>query len=495
MSDEAASRPLRALIYDRASVDLSGQARSVASQDVENRAFCERQGWTIVATIEDNDLSASPWATKQRPGYAEAQARIAGGEVDVLVCWEASRAQRDLEVYVQLRALCQRHNVLWSYSGRVYDLSRTDDRFTTGLDALLAEREVGQTRDRILRDIRTHAARGGVHGTTPYGYRRVYDRHTGVLQAQVPDEVTAPVVRELAARVLAGETLYGIVQDLNRRAIPTPQQHKDLQRDVVVERGGWTSSKVRRVLSNRSVIGVRTHLGQLHPEPTWEPLISEADFDTVAAILAAPGRIYHRGVAPKHLLSGIAECGVCGAWLRAETNRGRPVYQCGGRGDGAGKGHVSRPRRPLEVFVSMVVRERLADPRIREAMIGAQPGGESATAQRELVGLQARLAELEAAIEAGTLTAARGGRIEARLLERIEDVQARALPRSLPPVLARMIGPQGPQMWDELERRELLMQQRQLVRAFVRVVVNRSNLPRGARGFDASSVVVTPLLG
>lgn len=482
--DKAPAR-LRALIYDRVSFDRTGLARSVASQDVENRAFCDRQGWEIVGTIEDNDLSASPWARKERPGYAEARRRMAAGDVDVLVCWEASRAQRDLEVYVELRSLCQRHNVLWAYSGRVYDLSRTDDRFTTGLDALLAEREVGQTRDRILRDIRTHAARGGVHGTTPFGYRRTYDQHTGALLDQVPDEDTAPIVREIVARIVRGDTLYGVVQDLNRRGVVTPQQYKDQLRGVPVQREGWTSSKIRRLLASSSVIGVRTHRGAAHPEPTWEPLVSKHDYELANMILADPTRaVHHRGVAVKHLLSGIAECAVCGGWLRGESNRGRLVYQCRGRDNELGKGHVSRPREPLEAMVVYAVVRRLSDPTFLARLVDAQKDDTAAVAARELSALRARLADSERAVADGEMTASAFGRIEARLLGQISDAEARAVPRTLPPAVRDLARPDAAQRWDSLP----LPEQRNVVRALVRIRVHRTTRPRGTRGFDASSV-------
>src|SRR5688572_5231111 len=98
--------PLRALIYNRVSSDPSGRGLSVASQETENRAYCQREGWRVVAAVTDNDLSASAWATKSRPGFTEVQRRIVAGDVDVLVCWEASRAYRDLAAYTLLRELC-----------------------------------------------------------------------------------------------------------------------------------------------------------------------------------------------------------------------------------------------------------------------------------------------------------------------------------------------------------------------------------------------------
>ncbi len=98
---------------------------------------------------------------------------------DVLVTWEASRAQRDLKAYVALRDLCAERGVMWSYSGALFDLSKADDRFRTGLDALRSEDEAEKTRERILRAHRANLDTGRPHGQPPFGYRIDRDPDTG----------------------------------------------------------------------------------------------------------------------------------------------------------------------------------------------------------------------------------------------------------------------------------------------------------------------------
>ncbi|HVL85053.1 MAG TPA: recombinase family protein, partial [Pseudonocardia sp.] len=66
---ESSNAPKRAIIYTRVSSDPSGRRVSVASQEAENRAFCQRQGWTVVDVVTDNDRSASRFAVQQREGY------------------------------------------------------------------------------------------------------------------------------------------------------------------------------------------------------------------------------------------------------------------------------------------------------------------------------------------------------------------------------------------------------------------------------------------
>src|SRR3954469_6987933 len=101
-------------------------------------------------------------------------------------------------------------------------MAESDDRFSPGLDYLLAERESDETRKRVLRAVRANADKGRPHGKLLYGYRREYDPATREFIEQTPDPDTAPIVQEAARRVLNGETPYAVAQDFNRRGIKPP---------------------------------------------------------------------------------------------------------------------------------------------------------------------------------------------------------------------------------------------------------------------------------
>lgn len=479
-------KPLRALIYNRASADPTGSGVSVSSQEAENRAWCAREGWHIAGIITDNDRSATRHARRAREGYAQVQAALAGqthGRIDILVCWESSRANRSLDGYTELRYLCARYDVRYAYRGRVLDLSDGDDRFTAGLDALLDEREAEKARDRTLRSHRASVAAGKPRSFAPYGYTRRYDPHSRRLAAQEPDPETAPVVQGIVARLLAGEGLYRIAADLNAAGVLSPRAHAAHRRGDPHDGPRWTSTVIRNLLGKPSLMGVRTHRGQPQGDATWEPIIAPADWQAVQQILADPARRAAESRDPAHLLSGIATCGVCGGWLRPLTNRGRATYVCGGRLPTAGKGHVSRARDPLDAAVVAVVCERLTQPDVLVGLAG-DDGGEAAAAAREVADLTARLAAFEESAISGGISAAAFGRIEARLVEQLEAARRRAVPRSVPEVVARVAGPDAVQRWLRLG----LVEQRQIVRALLTIEVHRSTRPRGSRGVDLTGV-------
>jgi site-specific DNA recombinase len=476
------------------SSDPTGRAISVTSQDAENHAFCDRQGWDVERVITDNDRSASRWATQERPGYIEIRDALShNARPDVLVCWESSRGHRDLEEWLPVRSLCERHGVLFAYSGRVYDLSRSDDRFSTTLDVLLSEREADVIRDRAMRGVRASAALGKPHGHVPYGYRRIRDERTGAPIEQVPDERTAPVVREIVARILAGDTLHGIAVDLNRRHVPTPQGWKAGLLKQPYAGGGWTSSKLRALFKNPTAAGIRSHREGRGSDPdvmagSWPGIVGEVDYRMVKRLLADPVRaVHHRGVEVKHLLSGIATCGLCGAWMRPQRNRGVPSYLCGGHGPGTGKGHVCCAEAPLDAWVTLRVTRRLARPEFLAAFRQPdRPADRMDAARRELADAQAQLAEYT--VSAGTVggvSAAAFARIEARLSARIAELETQlAPPRRLSRRVAQLATPDAGGVWEQLgvEGRRAVL--REVCARIAVMPVAR----RGVRGFDPDRV-------
>lgn len=456
----------RAVIYTRVSSDPDERGRSVGEQEAECRAVCDRNGWDIVGVFSDNDRSASRYATKERPEYRRLIACIEDGGCDVLVTWEASRAQRDLRAYAALRDLCERRGVLLSYSGRTYDMREADDRFGTGLDALLAERESDQTRKRVLRAVRANAAKGTPHGRLLYGYRREYDPATRRPLGQLPDDATAPVVREAARRVLAGETPYAVARDFNSRGIPTPTGGAK----------GWDLTQVKRLCVNPAYAGKRVHQGKVVGDATWPALLDEATHHGLVARLSDPRRRSQRDSSIRHLLSGIAVCGPCGGRVRVQKNRGFLAYLCV---DGF---HVSRREDYVDELVEAVTVARLQQSDALELLAPSDdPAAAEATAEARAK--RARLDGFYDAAAAGELTAAALARIESRLLAEIEAAERRARGAVTSRVLADAAGPDAADRWQLLS----LPQKREVIDVLMTVTL----LPAGrGRRFDPDSVKI-----
>jgi site-specific DNA recombinase len=481
-SPESHDALLRAGLYCRVSNDPSGRGASVADQEKEGRRWCEDNGYTIAWVIVDNDLSASKGA-KERPGYVKVKANLTGTDpVDVLVAWESSRLQRDLDMYVEMRNLFENSNTLLSYNGRLYDMSRIDDRFTTGLDALIDERYSGEIRKRVLRSVRSRIAKGLPHGRLPFGYQEVYDPTTGAPLSREVDPANARIVAEIVRRMLAGDAAYAIAQDLNGRAVPTPSDVVRARRNQPADpTSRWSIEAVRRIAANPTYAALRMHNGSLAGEGTWPAIVSQADHLRMLAVLTDPQRrTYREAAATKHLLSGIAECGVCGAKCRLVKTRGVPTYGC------SKNFCVGAAQASLDGYVAFRVVRRLEDPAYRESL-EREDEPEVPAAAAELEQLEARMEAFYAsAEEPDGISPETLARMEAKYLPLIEDARSRSVPAAVPSALRDgLTAPDATQWWLSLPPAA----RRRVVRALMVVQVNRSSKP-GSKVFDPSRISV-----
>lgn len=453
---------MRALIYTRVSQDRSG-GRSPAEQEAEARLVCGREGWDVAEVVTDTN-GASRHSKGTRTGWKKAQTMVEARKVDVLVTWEASRAQRDLEAYAALRRLCSTAGVLWNYSGRTYDMAAKDDRFSTGLDALLAEREADETADRVKRAMRANATQGRPHGRRLFGYQRVYDNASGALTGQVPLTGEAEVVAGIFRDYLAGFGIRTIARSLNSAGVTTGTGAK------------WNDPQVRRVLVNPAYAGRRVHRGEVVGDADWPALIDAETFDRVQARLVAQRTSKTRHTPTARLLSGVGRCGLCGGKVGAIHDRHqRKVYVC------RDKYEVCRDLVSLDAFVSAVIIERLSRADVAEALSGQE---DPAVEQARL-----RVAELEAQLDsavdqftAGKLTASTLAKVEAKLLPAITEAR-QITRRALVPLEVDVPATGVEEWWDGLTHEV----RREIVGALLAAVVI---LPtgKGRRVFDPAAV-------
>lgn len=454
-------RGLRAFIYVRVSRDPKANGRSVAEQEAECRAICERSGWVVVRVFSDPNRSASRHARRPRPGYQEMLSAI--GECDVIVVWESSRSQRGLGEYVALRDLCAELGVLFSYKGRTYDLGRTDDRFSSGVDALVDERYADETRDRILRSTRANAAKGRPHGKLLYGYTREYDSSSGELLRQVIDQTQAKVIREAANRFLGGETPYAIANDFNRRGI------------TAARGGAWNLTQIRRVLVNPSYNGKRVFQKKVMGDAAWPAILDDSTFNQCVAKFADPRRRTSRDSSIKHLLTGIAKCGVCGKPLKYGKPRGKPSYVC------HPAAHVARHMAQTEEIVTELILARLelADAQV---LFERQDSG-TETMRAEITEKRTRLDGFYDAAAAGEISARALARIEGQLLAETADLEKKMRRVDVPLVVAQMAN-QPRKVWATLS----ITQRRDVIRSLVEIRVLK--MRKGARPVPPESIAV-----
>ena len=81
----------------------------MARQSEDIAAVCERHGWELVEVLTDNDISASRYSKKPRPGYGRLLAAIVAG-VDRAVAYDVDRLLRQPRQLEDLIDLCEQRN-------------------------------------------------------------------------------------------------------------------------------------------------------------------------------------------------------------------------------------------------------------------------------------------------------------------------------------------------------------------------------------------------
>lgn len=491
-----------ALSYGRASRDPKNRGTSVTTQLRENAKWAAASRVTITHTIRDDNRSASAWRAREREGFEQALGLIRQRVVDLVLVWEMSRATRDLDDWVRLRGACMEAGVDLVYKGQRYDLSRPDDRFRTSLDVLLAEREAGDIRERNLRTVQANAEKGRPHGRMPYGYRRIYDPASGALVTQTPFQgdgetplAEAQVVMDAASAVLRGATLRSICRDLNARGVPSPRKprKKTLDENPAGAVTTWIPATIRQILLNPTIAGRRVHRGEDIGPAAWDPIIEYGTWLQVRSVLTDPARVANpapRGPQPRHLLSGIARCGECGARLKAATNLSRipRAYTC--RSEGCMRVTVTAPR--VDERVEAVLKALFSRPENRKALVEAQRRRDEAAQKAPDVGSliaakERELGEVEALRSAGDLTLRAYAAETKRIEQAIEDLRARETSAVSSPALRRLLS--APTLLDGWVAADLV-DQREIVRMLLDVTVKRAT--RRGKAFDGERVDIHP---
>lgn len=451
----------------------------MSEQVAECQQECEKRGWPVIEVIEDNDIGASQHSSKKnRPGYQALKSALKNA--DVLVSWESSRVTRNPWELEELIPLCAENGVLLCYSGSVYDPSKPSDKLMLRVTGATNAHEVDQTRDRVLRNVRHRVAEGTPHGRMPYGYRREFDPKTGSTLGWTPDPETAPIVREAARRLLSGETLYAICKDFQARGLPT------VSGDGQVNAANrWVASRLRRMIQSPTYAGLRTHKGEVTGKGTWEPILTEDEHLRLVSLLRDPKRLTaYRGSEPRHLLSGIAKCGRCGADHPHARIRyfgpsyvKTPRYQCD-------TCFLARRADKVDELVDEAMIAFLEDPRTIK-MLAESDDSAAGEAMAEAQATRQRLDSLRDEFIDGKVSAASFADIEARMLAKIEKAEESAKAAASNPVLANLAGPDARETWENLD----LMTKRTAINMTLNVVINYQ--PPMGRRFDPDCIDIS----
>ncbi|MDA0637067.1 recombinase family protein [Nonomuraea sp. MCN248] len=424
----------RAVILARISDADDGETTGVDDQVRRLRAFSAENGWDVVKVIVENDTSAFKRRKIKlpngryelrtvRPGFRESLDWLAEDRADILVARDLDRAMRDprdLEDLIDVVESNRPRVRARSISGSL----RLDNDADVTMARVMVAMANKSSRDtaRRVSDARERQAMAGQFGggRRPYGFES-----DGV----TPIKFECDVIRRMADVVLLptfgtpkGPSVAGIARELRADGITT------------ADGGQWDAPAVRDVLMRPRNAALMVHKpgtgrktytpDDVVGEAPWEPIISPDEFWVIVGKLTDPNRRTNPGVAPHHLLSGIATC-PCGSVVRVSGSSGkrdRPVYACQGGKGGAPGPHATAPKADLDALVEGLVITILHRD-VPELIKPSQSDVDAGKLRGELAVIRERKVQLGEDHDMGLVDRAEYVRRAKKLQVRIEDLE------------------------------------------------------------------------
>ena len=333
-------------LYLRLSRDDGNEAESnsIASQREILKEYINRYpDMEIYETYVDDGYSGTNF---DRPDFSRMMNDIYAGRVNCVLVKDLSRFARNYteagtyldKIFVKLRVrFIALNNQL---DTGVAGANPFNQLVQVGITNIMNEGQAAITSVNVRGTLNLRRKQGKFIGSFPtYGYLKdPDDSHHLII-----DEETAPIIRMIFERFIAGESVIGITKNLNEMGIPNPSMYKK-QKGLNYRHpsgrsndGLWPDSSVRRILQNRMYVGdmvqgrnttysYKIKQCRAVPQDEWivvedthEPIISRETFDKAQSL-------FNKNIrkSPKKntvdLFSGLVRCADCKRVMNKKTN-------------------------------------------------------------------------------------------------------------------------------------------------------------------------------
>lgn len=477
----------RAVIYCRISQDRTGAHLGVDRQLEDCQALADRNGWKVVETYIDNDVSA--FSGKLRKGYRQMLADLDEGTATVVIAWHTDRLHRsptELEEYINL---CEKRGVTTqTVQAGSLDLATSGGRLVARMLGNVARHESEHKGERVARARQQKALAGEwMGGIRPFGWGlptgaqvKKTDRKTGeevevpeldMLKA-VPEEAEA--LRFWTDEILSGASIRSLVKWCADKGITTTRGNP------------VTHTDMRDMLLRPRNAAIAVYRGEEVGRGQWEPIVDEAKYRAVCAILKDPSRKTTPGAQPKWLGSLLYRCGrgECPHFVYVTQSGGRryPSYRCQ-TGHGGG-----RRAEIVDQYVEDVIVERLSRDDAHELLLPGADDVDVSNLQAEGENIRQRMKDLATQFGAGGIgmeALVEGTKTANAQLEGVTKQLARAAMKD--PLVGLVGVPDARKAWKALT----LDRKRTVLRALVEVTLKTPRPGRMPDGgyFDYEAVV------
>ena len=339
--------PWRAALYIRLSRDDGDKLESDSvtyQREILKEHLKLRPDITIFDTYIDDGWSGTNF---NRPSFQRMMEDIYAGRVNCVVVKDLSRFARNASeagyyldnIFVRCRVrFIAINNGLDTASG---NMNAATQLISVGVTNVINESVAATTSVNVRGTLNVNRRQGKFIGSFPtYGYLKdPGDHHKLII-----DEETAPIVRMIFQRFLAGCSILGIAKELNSLGIPNPSAYKRSKglkyRHPAGEKndGLWPDSSVRRILRNEMYIGnmiqgrnttISYKIKQCRAVPKEEWIRVEGTHEAIIdpATFQKAQSLFNRNIRKpsEHdevlLFSGLVRCGHCGRIMSKKTNR------------------------------------------------------------------------------------------------------------------------------------------------------------------------------
>ena len=223
-----------------------------------NRAL--ELGWSREQImVVDDDLGLSGDGSTERSGFANMTAKVALGQVGIILGIEVSRLARNNAEWYRLLDICAMSDTLIGDDDDLYHPAMFNDRLLLGLKGTMSEAELHIIRARLDGGIRNKAARGELRLRLPVGL--VWGEAEGEIGLH-PDEAVCGAVRAVFERFAEFGSARRVWLWFRTQELSFPLQSKTL---TEIRWVAPTYPAIHSVLTNPAYAGAYAY-GKTHAE-------------------------------------------------------------------------------------------------------------------------------------------------------------------------------------------------------------------------------------
>ena len=330
-----------AVIYARYSSDRQNET-SIEGQIEECRRYAIEHDLLVVQEYIDRAQTAT---TDRRPNFLRMIDDSENGTFEIILVYQFDRFSRNKDDSGYYKKILAKHGV------RVVSAKEmiSDDSagiITEGMIETLNAWFSKQLSEKVTRGMYQRARLCKYNGgSMTLGYTANEEGY------YVPDEVTAPIVKEIFERIFEGQTAKSIIDDLNERGIKTTRGNT------------FGKSSLQKMLRNERYKGIYIY-GDIRIPDGMPRLVSDQLFDDVQEVLGDKAHHGHRPAIEDYILTGKLYCGHCRDLMKgtsgtSKTGKTHRYYTCSNAPKICDKKNVRKEE--LEPIVLETCRDLLTD--------------------------------------------------------------------------------------------------------------------------------------